>query len=146
MYGTGIRNLLESFDQMVNEDEDVILVGDSFDIELHEDFVIETGVVGFMEDGVVVQGDDAMFEFFDINNISTEEVEVLTENPNPGDFNQADKSPLTLEEREALEEKNRLATLALIGALGAGGVANYKMDQEALSHSVQLPRLEAYLE
>ena len=60
MYGTGIRNLLESFDQMVNEDEDVILVGDSFDIELHEDFVIETGVVGFMEDGVVVQGHDAM--------------------------------------------------------------------------------------
>ena len=146
MYGTGIRNLLESFDQMVNEDEDVILVGDSFDIELHEDFVIETGVVGFMEDGVVVQGDDAMFEFFDINNISTEEVEVLTENPNPGDFNQANASPLTLEEREALEEKNRLATLALIGALGAGGAASYKMDQEALSHSVQLPRLEAYLE
>jgi hypothetical protein len=41
-------------DVIVNED---IEVGDSFDIELGN-IVIETGVVGFMEDGVVVEGDE----------------------------------------------------------------------------------------
>jgi hypothetical protein len=41
-------------DVIVNED---IEVRDSFDIELGN-IVIETGVVGFMEDGVVVEGDE----------------------------------------------------------------------------------------
>jgi hypothetical protein len=41
-------------DVIVNED---IEVGDSFDIELGN-IVIETGVVGFMHDGIVVEGDE----------------------------------------------------------------------------------------
>ena len=69
-----IRKLLESFDSMVKDDDDVILMGDQFDIELHENFIIETGVVGFMEDGIIVQGDDAMFEFLNLNGVLVEDV------------------------------------------------------------------------
>ena len=70
-----IRKLLESFDNMAGEDDDVILMGDQFDIELHENFVIETGVVGFMEDGIIVQGDDALFEFLNLNGVLVESVD-----------------------------------------------------------------------
>ena len=69
-----IRKLLESFDSMVKDDDDVILMGDQFDIEIHENFIIETGVVGFMEDGIIVQGDDAMFEFLNLNGVLVEDV------------------------------------------------------------------------
>jgi hypothetical protein len=70
-----IRKLLESFDSMVKEDDDVILMGDQFDIELQEHFVISTGVVGFMADGVIVQGDDALFEFLDLNGVLLESMD-----------------------------------------------------------------------
>jgi hypothetical protein len=44
---------MKIFDIVIAED---IEVGDSFDIELGE-MVIETGVVGFMDDGVIVEAD-----------------------------------------------------------------------------------------
>lgn len=43
--------------------ENRIAVGDSFDIELG-DLLIETGVVGFMPDGVIVESDSAVFNYF----------------------------------------------------------------------------------
>jgi hypothetical protein len=42
--------------------ENRIAVGDSFGIELG-DLLIETGVVGFMPDGVIVESDSAVFNF-----------------------------------------------------------------------------------
>jgi hypothetical protein len=55
---------------------DYIEVGDTFDIELNESFVIETGVLGFTEDGVVLHGDDEMFEYLEINDAITESTEL----------------------------------------------------------------------
>lgn len=49
---------------------------DSFDIELNESFVIETGVVGFTEDGVIVEADEKTLEFLEINDILVESDEV----------------------------------------------------------------------
>lgn len=43
--------------------ENRIAVGDSFGIELG-DLLIETGVVGFMPDGVIVESDSAVFNYF----------------------------------------------------------------------------------
>jgi len=43
--------------------ENRIAVGDSFGIELG-DLLIETGVVGFMPDGVIVETDSAVFNYF----------------------------------------------------------------------------------
>lgn len=112
---TDIKNYISAIDGLA-QDDDSILLYDSFDIELSEDFVIETGVVGYTDDGIIVEGDDEMLELLAINDIMTEEVDVivedakadlytpyeddladimrLTENPNPGDFNQASKSPI----------------------------------------------------
>jgi len=49
---------------------------DSFDIELSESFVIETGVVGFTEDGIIVEADEQTLEFLEINDILIESEEV----------------------------------------------------------------------
>ena len=111
-----MKNYISAIDGLA-EDNDSILLYDSFDIELSEDFVIETGVVGYTDDGIIVEGDDETIEFLELNGIITEEIDVivedakstslytpyeddladimrLTENPNPGDFNQASKSPI----------------------------------------------------
>ena len=111
---TDIKNYISAIDGLA-QDEDSILLYDSFDIELSEEFVIETGVVGYTDDGIIVEGDDEMLELLAINEITTEAIDVivedakplytpyeddladimrLTENPNPGDFNQASKSPI----------------------------------------------------
>jgi hypothetical protein len=113
---TDIKNYISAIDGLA-QDEDSILLYDSFDIELSEDFVIETGVVGYTDDGIIVEGDDEMLELLAINEITTEAIDVivedaksaslytpyeddladimrLTENPNPGDFNQAVASPI----------------------------------------------------
>jgi len=44
------------------EDESTLRIGDSFAIEL-DDFLLETTIVGFMSDGVVIQGDDVMLSY-----------------------------------------------------------------------------------
>jgi hypothetical protein len=49
---------------------------DSFDIELNESFVIETGVVGFTEDGIIVEADEQTLEFLEINDVLIESEEV----------------------------------------------------------------------
>lgn len=48
--------------------EDTIRLGDSFDIEL-EDIQIETGVVGFMPDGVIVESDSAVLTYLKKNGL-----------------------------------------------------------------------------
>lgn len=55
------RKLLDLVEEM-SELQESIELNDSFEIELNEDTIIETGVVGFMEDGVIVQGDDVILE------------------------------------------------------------------------------------
>jgi hypothetical protein len=117
-----IRKLLESFDNMSGEDNDVILIGDQFDIELQENFVIETGVVGFMEDGIIVQGDDAMFEFLNLNGVLLESID-------------AD-----------LEEGKLGYTAGLIALLAALWGTEYHFAKEAYQASEQLPILLKHYE
>lgn len=44
------------------EDDSTLRVGDSFVIEL-DDLLLETTIIGFMSDGVVIQGDDIMLSY-----------------------------------------------------------------------------------
>ncbi len=44
-------------------DEEVIRVGDNFSIEIDNDLILESTVVGFMTDGVVIQGDDVILSY-----------------------------------------------------------------------------------
>lgn len=55
------------------EAEELLEVADSFDIELSEDFVIETGIVGFLEDGVVITGDEKTLQLLEEYGFQTEE-------------------------------------------------------------------------
>jgi len=112
-----IKNILSTIDGLAGDNESIFLY-DTVDLELSEDFVIETGVVGFTDDGIILEADDETMEFLELNNIITEEINIietedaqkpdlytpyeddladimrLTENPNPGDFNQAVASPM----------------------------------------------------
>jgi len=46
---------------------------DSFDIELNEHFVIETGIVGFTEDGIIIEADETLLGLLEVNNILCED-------------------------------------------------------------------------
>ena len=48
--------------------ENVPSLGDSFDIELGN-ILIETGIIGFMPDGVIVESDSAVFNLFKTNGL-----------------------------------------------------------------------------
>jgi hypothetical protein len=71
-----IRDIFKKINELSVDNDDTINVGDSFDIELSESFVIETGVVGFMEDGVIVEADESMLEFLDFNGVLLESEEL----------------------------------------------------------------------
>jgi hypothetical protein len=60
---------------IVNED---IEIGDSFDIELGN-IVIETGVVGFMSDGIIVEGDAKTLALLGISGALLENVQIISE-------------------------------------------------------------------
>ena len=114
---TDIKHYISALDGL-GDAKDSIFLYDTVDLELSEHFVIETGVVGFTDDGIILEADDETMEFLELNNIITEEINIietedaqkpdlytpyeddladimrLTENPNPGDFNQAVASPM----------------------------------------------------
>lgn len=52
-----MRDLLDLVNEM-SEDEGLVEAQDSFDFELTEDFVIETGVIDINEDGILIEGDE----------------------------------------------------------------------------------------
>ena len=118
------KNIISTIDGLAKDDDNIVFLHDSFDLELNEHFVIETGVVGFTEDGIILEADDETMEFLELNdmlaenNLAEDELDVvdegrykyreseddeldqikelanIKENPNPGDFNQAVASPI----------------------------------------------------
>ena len=114
---TDIKHYISALDGL-GDAEDSIFLYDTVDLELTENFVIETGVIGFTDDGIILEADDETMEFLELNDIITEEINIiesedaqkpslytpyeddladimrLTENPNAGDFNQAVASPM----------------------------------------------------
>jgi hypothetical protein len=64
-----IRSLMQTLEELSNEK---IELYDSVDFELSEDFVIETGVVGFTEDGIILEADEQTLEYLDLNNFVAE--------------------------------------------------------------------------
>ena len=68
-----VRNLSEDTFNTVN-------LYDRVDIELTGDFLIETGVVGFTEDGIILHLDEDATDMLELRGL-LEEVEVMSENP-----------------------------------------------------------------
>ena len=73
------RDIYKLVRELSEERDDVINLYDSMDIELNEGFVIETGVVGFTEDGVIVHLDEDAMEFLDFNGVLLESEEQVNE-------------------------------------------------------------------
>jgi hypothetical protein len=71
-----VRDIFKKINELSIEDDNAINLYDSFDIELSESFVIETGIVGFTDDGVIIEADEATLEFLDLNNVLLESVEL----------------------------------------------------------------------
>jgi hypothetical protein len=69
-----MREILDLINEM-SEEEGSIELMDSFDIELGEDLLVETGVIDFMEDGIVLEGDDRMLELLSEHGIILEETD-----------------------------------------------------------------------
>jgi UDP-2,3-diacylglucosamine pyrophosphatase LpxH len=67
-----IKNLFKKIEELSESNDQVVNLHDNFDIELSEHFVIETKVVGFEHDGVIVEADEAMLEFLDLNGVLLE--------------------------------------------------------------------------
>lgn len=73
------RDIYKLVRELSEERDDVINLHDSVDIELSEDFVIETGVVGFTEDGVIIHLDEDAMEMLDLNGMLLESDEAEEE-------------------------------------------------------------------
>jgi hypothetical protein len=71
---SNMREILDLINEM-SEEEGSIELMDSFDIELGEDLLVETGVIDFMEDGIVLEGDDRMLELLSEHGIVLEETD-----------------------------------------------------------------------
>lgn len=71
-----IRDIFKKINELSVDNDDTMNVGDSFDIELSENFNIETGIVGFTDDGVIVEADESMLEFLDFNGVLLESEEI----------------------------------------------------------------------
>ena len=79
------RDIYKLVRELSEERDDVINLYDSMDIELSEGFVIETGVVGFTKDGVIVHLDEDAMEFLDFNGVLLESEENLNEDEGTSD-------------------------------------------------------------
>jgi len=72
-----MRHLLDLVNDMSQqEDEGLVELHDAFDIELNEHFVIETGVIGFTDDGIILEGDDTILELLSVNDVILEAVNI----------------------------------------------------------------------
>jgi hypothetical protein len=71
------RDLYKLIRELSTEKHTEINLYDSVDVELSEDFVIETGVVGFTEDGIILHLDEDAMEMLDLNGILLESEVVI---------------------------------------------------------------------
>ena len=63
---TDIKHYISALDGL-GDAEDSIFLYDTVDLELTENFVIETGVIGFTDDGIILEADDETMEFLELN-------------------------------------------------------------------------------
>jgi len=111
---TNIRDLYKTIVALEDTyDQNAMQLHDQFDIELNDEFVIETSIIGFTEDGIILESDDQMLEFLEINDILVEDID---------------------DDSEILDEdlKKTLAALGLTGALGLGAIG---MEATSAKHS-----------
>jgi hypothetical protein len=107
------RDLYKLVRKLSEDSYDEINLYDSMDIELNESFVIETGVVGFMEDGVIVHLDEDAMEFLDFNGVLLESEDV-TESHNESPVYNAVLNRITRQHLDLLSKFGPAAVMAAI--------------------------------
>jgi hypothetical protein len=70
-----IKSLLDILEEYSVEDEGLVEAQDSFDIELGEDLLIETGVVDITEDGILVEGDEETLALLEQHGVTLEDTD-----------------------------------------------------------------------
>jgi hypothetical protein len=70
-----IRDIFKKFSELEAQ-PDTLLPGDNFDIELSENFVIETTISQVTNDGIILESDEAMLEFLDFNGVLLEDEQI----------------------------------------------------------------------
>lgn len=93
------RDIYKLVRQFEEEKDDVVNLFDSVDIELNDSFVIETGVIGFMKDGVILHLDEHAEEFLDLNGALFESIQ---------EDSSAEHNPIN-DENDDLREIKKLA-------------------------------------
>jgi hypothetical protein len=108
------RDLYKLVRELSDDRDDVINLYDSMDIELSEGFVIETGVVGFTEDGVIVHLDEDAMEFLDFNGVLLESEEVVKESYDDSPVYNAVLNRITRQHLDLLSKFGPAAVMAAI--------------------------------
>jgi hypothetical protein len=108
------RDIYKLVRELSEEKDDVINLYDSMDIELNEGFVIETGVVGFTEDGVIVHLDEDAMEFLDFNGVLLESEEVVKESYDESPVYSAVLNRITRQHLDLLSKFGPAAVMAAI--------------------------------
>ena len=67
------KKLLDIIDE--NSSNESVELYDSFDIELDNGYLIETGVVGFAKDGIIVEGDEITCNLLGLSGVLLEDVD-----------------------------------------------------------------------
>ena len=75
------RKLLSIVEELSEQEN--VEIHDSFDIELSEDFVIETGVIGFTKDGIVLEADEKIFNLLTSKKLLSESPHRFRPSTNP---------------------------------------------------------------
>ena len=72
---SNLRDLLDLVEEF-SEPNEPIELHDSVVFELDEETIVETGIVGFMEDGIVIEADDTFLSILKEKQLVNESVEV----------------------------------------------------------------------
>ena len=108
------RDLYKLVRELSEERDDIVNLYDSIDIELSESFVIETGVVGFMEDGIIIHLDEDAMEMLDFNGVLLESEEVVKESHDESPVYNAVLNRITRQHLDLLSKFGPAAVMAAI--------------------------------
>jgi hypothetical protein len=114
------RDLYKLVRELSEERDDIVNLYDSIDIELSESFVIETGVVGFMEDGIIIHLDEDAMEMLDFNGVLLESEEVVKESHDESPVYNAVLNRITRQHLDLLSKFGPAAVMAAVEDVADG--------------------------